>query len=145
MDDLVATGELLQPDEARSDGFVLQGQFVRYRHVYKGVPVPHIEISRRETTGERFARWEVKGLPAGAPETGDIADLMHTDSRRPTMRGADQHDEHGREQRPARAGRALGGKGAAAWSRRRIRLSWCSERRSTIRGSAVPSPRSGSE
>jgi hypothetical protein len=80
MDDLVATGELIQPDEARSNGFVLQGQFVRYRHLYQGVPVPHIEISRRESTGERVARWEVKGVPAGAPETGDLADLMHTET-----------------------------------------------------------------
>jgi hypothetical protein len=80
MDDLVATGELMQPDEARSDGFVLHGQFVRYRHLYQGVPVPHIEISRRESTGERFVRWEVKGLPVGTPEVGDIGDLMHTET-----------------------------------------------------------------
>jgi hypothetical protein len=77
-DDLLATGIRIEANDRRPNGFVLNGRFIAYSLPLKGAPAPHIEISRSERTGERFVRWEVQGLPASAPDQGDITGLWHT-------------------------------------------------------------------
>src|SRR5579859_8150306 len=78
-DDLRATGTHLQADERRPNGFILNGRFVGYSIILKGAPAPHIEISRSESTGALFVRWEVQGLPATAADSGDITGLWHVE------------------------------------------------------------------